>query len=217
MDQGTFQKKHADQGLQHWGEGSPAGTLLVTCTDPVLDDTLFPEFASAPFLLWRRPGPMIPPSGSGDRETEEVLHRAVEQEKVTEIVVCGHLPSTVLKNLVQQADEGEEHRSEDSSALASIVRLVRQKYGSLPPDQFHQAVVEENVLLQTAHLRTYSPVLEAMSQGRLQLHSWIYDVEHEVLYVRGGSESRLLEASGRFVQPPAPPVPIHDPCDIYLA
>ncbi len=202
--------------LQRHGSGPDAGVLLVTCTDPALDDTLLAEFRSVSLPLWRTPGPTIPPSGSNGEEVERILREALDRWDVREIIVCGHLPSRILQ---PPAGEGVLPGLPEAvvAAIRSVHRLVEQKHGQLPPEQFHQAVVEENVLLQTANLRTHPPVLSAVAGQRLRLHSWIYDWQDEVLYVRGPGESALLKRTQRFVAPAPAPLPYHDPCDIYLA
>ncbi len=198
--------------LQLQGQGKSADVLLVLCTDPVLEETLLAEFRSAPLWLWRLPGPTIPPSGSGEGEVDSLLQEALHRRGVKEIIVCGHLPSQVLRS-PQQASLPEAA----AAAIDSLHRLVKQKHGRLSPSQFHQAVVEENVLLQLANLRTYPAVLAAMAGRRVRLHGWIYDWQEEVLYVRGPGESSLLRRTRRFVAPTAGSWPYYDPCDIYLA
>ncbi len=216
MQNGHAQNDSFPGMLQHQGPGETAEVLLITCTDPVLEETLLTEFCSVPLLLWRTPGPTIPPSGSKQKGVESMLQEALDPWSVREIIVCGHLPSGVIRS-VADSKELSSLPPEAVAAIQAVYRLVKQKHGSLPPEQLHQAVVEENVLLQTANLRTYPAVLAAVAEQRVRLHSWIYDWQDEVLYVRGPGESSLLKRTQKFVAPTPGPLPYHDPCDIYLA
>ncbi len=201
--------------VQHRGPQGPVETLLVVCTDPELDNTLLAEFAAVPHLLWRCPGPAIPPSGSSGRQTEELLQHVLEKYPLREIVICGHLPCGVVQELVKRNPEQTDEPV--CSGLGSAVRLVEQKHRSVAPDRLVELVVEENVLLQSANLRTYPCILSAVAEGSLELHSWIYDQEHEVLYVRGHQPCLLLNRSGRFALPQPELRPWNDPSEIYLA
>jgi carbonic anhydrase len=44
------------------------------------------------------------------------------------------------------------------------------------PDSRHQAIVEQNVLLQTENLRTYDVVHRGLLAENLTLHSWVFDL-----------------------------------------
>ena len=39
-------------------------------------------------------------------------------------------------------------------------------------------MTEQNVLLQMQHLRTHPAVLSPLSTGAVDLHGWVYDIEH---------------------------------------
>jgi len=53
-------------------------------------------------------------------------------------------------------------------------------------------MVCENVIAQLANLRTHPSVALALEQGRMNLHSWVYDIET-------GSIDALDGATRRFV------------------
>ncbi|NOX56034.1 MAG: hypothetical protein GXP27_16650 [Planctomycetes bacterium] len=203
--------------LQRWGDEDSVEVMLITCTDPSLDFSLLSEFRSVPLLLWRCPGVVVPPYGKAGPEVEQILEHAVNDLGVREIVVCGHLPNERLRAFLAEQEGAEQEADPSGRALRSICHVVRAKCGHLAPDQLLQTIVEENVLLQAANLRTYPAVLAAVVRGQLQIHTWIYDLEHEVLYVRGSKNSLLLNRSRRFVPPPRRLLPSYDPCDIYLA
>ena len=40
-----------------------------------------------------------------------------------------------------------------------------------------RTLIEQNVLLQLAHLRTHPAVAARMAAGNLYVHGWVYDIE----------------------------------------
>jgi carbonic anhydrase len=197
----------------------PAESLLIACTDPVLDSSLIPRMRSAPLLIWREPGPVIPPYGVGHGEVERVIEQAVNDAGVKEITVCGHLPAGPLWAQVECDLPTAEPASDPLRYYAQTTRrVVEEKYGLLDPDRLRQALVEENVFVQLANLRTYPAVLARLDTGDLTLHSWLYDTERDELYGYGPSPGALWKrlkvlsrSRGRT------PLPSLDPRDIYLA
>ncbi len=206
------------RSMERYAEDSPPAALLITCTDPTLDSRLLAQFRSEPLLVWRSTGPVVPPYGSGHLVVEEIIHHAVTELGAKEIAICGHLPSEPLQNLITREAPPEGQKEDPSLYYArSARRIVQQRYGQLQPDKLIQAIVEENVLVQMANLRTYPAVLAGMADGNLRLHSWIYDADEDELYGRGPSQSILLNRLKQFARPAKYPLSYIDPCDIYLA
>ena len=55
-------------------------------------------------------------------------------------------------------------------------RIVKLKYASLAEGAKLEAAIEENVLVQFENLQTHPAVAEAVAQGKLKLHAWVYDI-----------------------------------------
>lgn len=205
-------------GMERYAEDSPPELLLIICTDPNLDSRLLDQFRREPLLVWRRTGPVVPPYEPDHREVEEAMDHAITKLGVKEIAICGHLPSEPLRALI--SEDAPSEASQRNSFLyyaQSIRQIVQEKYGQLQGDQLLQAVVEENVLVQMANLRTYPSVLAGMASGKLRLHSWLYDADEDELYGHGFTQCLFLNRYQEFAQPEQGSLPYLDPCDIYLA
>jgi carbonic anhydrase len=204
-------------GLQFVSPEAAVQGLLIACTDPVLDDRLLPRVKQRRLAVWRNTGPIIAPYGAGAAETEAAIDHAVTELGVKEIAICGHLPGNALRDLVDRSDDAEWRRSDARQYSARAMRrVVFEKYGALAPDELQQAMVEENVFIQLANLRTYPAVLSGLARGKLALCGWIYDAENDELYVHGARDNRALHGMN-FERGSARPLPSLDPCDIYLA
>ena len=206
------------RGLERYAQDSAPEALLITCTDPILDSRLLARFRSEPLLVWRSTGPIVPPYGMGHQHVEKAIDHAVAVLGAKEIAICGHLPSESLRALVG-SDAPLEGPTEDPCLYYARAtrRIVLEKYGRLKPDELLQAMVEENVFVQMANIRTYPAVLVGLARGHLKLHSWIYDVEKDELYAHGSSQSLFLNRINRLARPARRRPPHIDPCDIYLA
>ena len=206
------------RNMERYAEDSPPEALLITCTDPILDSRLLAQFRSEPLLVWRSTGPVVPPYGSGYLKVESIIDHAVTELGAREIAICGHLPNEALRSLIGNQAPLEGPKEDPCLYYAHAARrIVQEKYGRLQPDELRQAMVEENVLLQMANLRTYPAVLAGMACRNLRLHSWIYDADQDELYGHGPSQSLFLNRIKQFAQPAEHPLPYLDPCDIYLA
>jgi carbonic anhydrase len=218
----TFNWRHATPEVppfpvQDNGQDCSAKAFLITCTDPVLDSSLLQRFRSQPWLVWRSTGPVVPPYGTGRQDIEAAVEHAVNGLGIKEIAICGHLPGEPLRALVEN-EAALEGPAEDPCLYYARAarRIVGEKYGELKPDELLQAVVEENVFVQMANLRTYPAVLAGLARGDLTLHSWIYDADKDELFGHGSRASRFLK---RIREPASMsrPLPYLDPRDIYLA
>ncbi|HXG08197.1 MAG TPA: carbonic anhydrase [Gemmataceae bacterium] len=204
--------------LERYAPHSPPEALLVTCTDPILDSSLLAQFRPEPLLVWRSTGPVVPPYGTGHRDLENAIDHAVAELGVKEIAICGHLPCDRLRALLGKEALGEGPVTDPSlDNVRTTRRIVQEKYGHLKLDELLPAIVEENVFVQMAHLRTYPAVLTGLARGKLQLHSWIYDANKDELYGYNPNRSLLLNRIKRLTRPAKRPLPCLDPCDIYLA
>jgi len=203
--------------FEYFGQGNRPEALVIACTDPLLDTSLLAQLRATSVLVWRSAGPVVPPYGARQEEAEQVIDNALTEFGVKEIAICGHLPCEFLRALVNRPAHPEEEAENSNLSFARVARrVVQEKYGRLEPEEFLQAIVEENVFVQLANLRTYPAVLAGLSRGDLQLHTWIYDADKDELYNHGPSQGRLL---GRLKRPAAAPRPLPclDPCKLYLA
>ncbi len=205
-------------GMKRYVKDSPPEALLITCTDPILDSCLLPQFHSEPLLVWRSTGAVVPPYGSGNLEIENIIDHAVTELGTKEIAICSHLPSEPLQTFFANEASLEGPKEDPWLFYArSARRIVQEKYGQLQPDKLLQAMVEENALVQMANLRTYPAVLTGMAGGTIRLHSWIYCADEDELYGYGPGQSPFLNRIKQFAQPAQRPLSCLDPCDIYLA
>jgi carbonic anhydrase len=206
--------------LEQFEPHRPPETLLVACTDPMLDARLLAPLRKEPVLVWRSPGPIVPPLAAAHRDAEAVIDHAVRDLGVKEVAVCGHVPTCVLSRLVRGQGPSPDSWADDDPlqyyALASL-KLAEEKRGPVRSDDLPRAVVEEHVLLQLANLRTYPAVAARLDRGELTLHAWIYDAVNDRLYGHSAAQCALLRRLYRSTIPAEGLKPFLEPQEIYLA
>ena len=55
-----------------------------------------------------------------------------------------------------------------------------------------RTLIEQNVLLQLAHLRTHPVVATRLAEGRLALQGWFYDIGHGAIWVLDEPSRRAI-------------------------
>jgi carbonic anhydrase len=78
----------------------------------------------------------------------------------------------------------------DSAKLINDSRAHTSESGRI------DAMVRENVIAQLHNLRTHPSVALALSQGRLKLHGWVYDIESGTIDAFDGVSRRFVPLSG---------------------
>lgn len=150
-------------------------TLIITCADSRIDIETVTHSQPGEVFVARNVGNMVPAYGEVIGGVSAVIEYAVSALHVKHAVVCGHMDCGAMKAL----------KSNDSSldALPTVkswlnnahaARSVAASMNNGTPDL--QALTEQNVLLQMAHLETHPSVRGAMARGELTISGWIYDI-----------------------------------------
>jgi carbonic anhydrase len=128
---------------------------------------------------------MIPVSGedglsSADESEAAAIEFALENLKVSDIIICGHSECGAMKALL----EGRQNVS-----FPNLRAWLRHGEGALaladkPPAGLSAInyLSRLNALVQLQHLKTYAPVRRAIEQGRLRLHAWWFELSTANVY-----------------------------------
>ena len=99
---------------------------------------------------------------------------------VTNIIVCGHSDCGAMKALLNPDDPHLRSMPtvaswlRNAEAARSVLAATRPELEG--PGKV-QALVEQNVRTQLAHLGTHPAVAARLASGQLALHGWIYSIE----------------------------------------
>ena len=153
--------------------GQSPETLFITCSDSRIDPNLVTQTKPGELFVIRNAGNIVPKPGTGELSVEATIQYAVEVLKVSQIVVCGHSHCGAVTGLLNL---------DSLDAIPAVKEWVRKSERALDKisddgDRIGQAI-RANVMLQLDHLMQYPYVADAVADGRLELHGWVYHFEN---------------------------------------
>jgi carbonic anhydrase len=158
--------------------------LLITCSDSRVVPQLIVQSKPGDLFICRNAGNIAPPWGEPTGGVAATIEYAVMVLNVTDIIICGHSDCGAMQALLHP--EKLEGMSAVQRWLGHAERaetVVRENLGHLSEQDRLTALIEENVLAQLDHLRTYPCVASRQRAGTLELHGWVYDIESGAIKV----------------------------------
>jgi carbonic anhydrase len=182
--------------------------LFVTCSDSRINPNLMTQTEPGDLFLLRNAGNIIPAHGAANGGEGATIEYAVGVLKVRNVIVCGHYGCGAMHYLMRQERMGElpSVRGWFSHAEATR-RIVKDRYGHLPPEVQEELAIEQNVLVQLDHLRTHPSVAVAVACGEVSLYGWVYRIETGEVFAYDAASSRFLPLSAEQEPQPYPAVP----------
>ncbi len=168
--------------------------LFITCSDSRIDPALITQMQPGELFVLRNAGNIVPPYGQGSGAEAATIEFAVRQVRVRHIIVCGHSQCAAMQRAVESPE------SDDFPALRAWLvhaqatrQIVQSKYSALDPGPRLNAAIQINVLVQLDHLHTHPAVAEALAEGRLQLHGWVYRIGSGQIFQYNAANARFEE------------------------
>ncbi|MEU0219489.1 carbonic anhydrase [Streptomyces sp. NPDC006265] len=156
----------------HLAEGQSPDVLFITCSDSRVVPALITGARPGELFELRTAGNVVPPH-SFEHPTSEAatIEYAVEVLGVKEIVVCGHSHCGAVGAVV---------RGDDLAAVPAVrdwlARAAEEPACSDPTDPTVAEAVQNHALTQVLRLRSYPCIERRLTEGRLGLHAWFYEV-----------------------------------------
>ncbi|MER6190102.1 carbonic anhydrase [Streptomyces cyaneofuscatus] len=172
----TFPARCGGSGrdLKKFETGQRPSVMFITCSDSRIVPTLLTASGPGELFELRTAGNIIPPYDP-DAPTSEMatIEYAVCVLKVSDIILCGHSHCGAVGALA---------RGEDLRTLPAVHGWLGRctPAGGFPDlEDFGPACeqpVQRHAVTQLDALRDYPCVSRAVSEGRLGLHTWYYEV-----------------------------------------
>lgn len=121
------------------------------------------------FLL-RNVANIVPPLAADEASVGSAIFFAVDQLKVSHIVVCGHSDCGGMKALTQLGRAGMD------PALSSWVEYAIPALEEVGVGGSLEEITKANVIAQADHLLEYPCVKEAVAADRLAIHACYYEI-----------------------------------------
>lgn len=168
-------------------EGQSPHTLFITCSDSRVLAELITQSKPGDLFVVKNIGNIVPPSNAtgSTNSTAAAIEFAVENLRVSDIVICGHSQCGAIAALMGESPVSDSQpHLRDWLSLAKPVRdVVKKEYAHLrEPGDVLNAAAEENVLFSLDNLHSYHCIQERLADGTLRLHGWFFKIATAELF-----------------------------------
>ena len=150
--------------------------LLVTCSDSRVAVNVFASTDPGDLFVLRNVGNIIPPFHKHRKEALSVgagIDFALQSLNVKDVIICGHSECgamIAIKNGIKKI-ESEQLRNWLKSGIENNLAVAD-----------HNTLSQLNVLKQIENLETYPEVSKRITEGRLTLHAWWFEIKNADIY-----------------------------------
>lgn len=168
-------------------EGQNPHTLFITCSDSRVLAELITQSKPGDLFVVKNVGNIVPPgSVAGDtNSTAAAIEFAVENLRVSDIVICGHSQCGAITALLDQKPVSSltPHLRDWLKVASPVLETMKKDYAHLhDAAERETAAAEENVLFGLDNLHSYPCVQERLADGTLQLHGWFFKIATAELF-----------------------------------
>jgi carbonic anhydrase len=168
-------------------EGQNPHTLFITCSDSRVLAELITQSKPGDLFVVKNVGNIVPSAAvRGDtNSTAAAIEFAVENLRVSDIVICGHSQCGAISALLKKepVSNATPHVRDWLTLAASVRETMEKNYHHLQePDARQTAAAEENVLFGLENLHSYPCVQERLKDGSLRLHGWFFKIATAELF-----------------------------------
>lgn len=168
-------------------EGQNPHTLFITCSDSRVLAELITQSKPGDLFVVKNIGNIVPSaSATGDtNSTAAAIEFAVENLKVSDIVVCGHSQCGAIAALLGENPAGDStpHLRDWLKIAAPVLQTLKKDYAHLHDANARRtAAAEENVLFSLDNLHSYPCVQDRLANGTLRLHGWFFKIATAELF-----------------------------------
>jgi carbonic anhydrase len=168
-------------------EGQNPHTLFITCSDSRVLAELITQSKPGDLFVVKNIGNIVPPSSAtGDtNSTAAAIEFAVENLRVSDIVVCGHSQCGAISCLLGETQVGNSlpHLRDWLNLASPVLETLKKDYAHLTTsDERSTAAAEENVLFSLDNLHSYLCVQNRLMDGSLRLHGWFFKIATAELF-----------------------------------
>jgi len=157
--------------------GQSPEALFITCSDSRIDPNLVTQTDPGDLFICRNAGNIVPPHTNHTGAMTASIEFAVGALKVPHIIVCGHSNCGAMKGaLAPENLKPLPHVAEWLTYARAAVQVVESTAAGKSEEEKLLRLTQENVILQLDHLKTHPYVAQALANGDVELHGWVYDI-----------------------------------------
>lgn len=170
-------------------------TLFISCSDSRMVPELVTQREPGDLFVIRNAGNIVPSFGPEPGGVSATVEYAVAALSVHDIVICGHSNCGAMAAIATSQCLAHMPAVANWLHYADSAKLINDSRAHTSESGRIDAMVRENVIAQLHNLRTHPSVALALSQGRLKLHGWVYDIESGTIDAFDGVSRRFVPLS----------------------
>lgn len=173
-------KESFDRQQKSWTrlvrEGQKPSVLWIGCSDSRIIPEQITGSRPGDLFVMRNVANVVPPYGTTGDAAAAVLEFAVLDLGVQHIIVCGH---TFCGGVEVVLDQEKLNTTSRLGRWVSWIGPALSKVDALglPEEKRYLETIKANVLLQCDNVKSYPEVMQALKEGRLSVHGWLFDLE----------------------------------------
>jgi carbonic anhydrase len=152
--------------------------LWIGCSDSRVPVNTITQTRPGEIFVHRNVGHIV---ATNDWNLSAVLEFSINHLMIPDIIVCGHYGCGGIAALDEKNADDRYIPIWLNNAYKARERVddkLLELHFQIPEEQRMNLIVEENVRLQLEHLQEYPFVRNAMQDGSLSLHGWVYDMSN---------------------------------------
>ena len=150
--------------------------LWIGCSDSRVPVNTITQTRAGEVFVHRNVGNIV---ANNDWNLSAVLEFSINHLQIPDIVICGHYGCGGIHALVNENSDDKYIPIWLSNAYKAKERVdekIAALHIEMDPELRMNLIVEENVRLQLEHLQEYPFVRKAMTDKKLKIHGWVYDM-----------------------------------------
>jgi len=158
-------------------ESQAPQALFITCADSRIVPDLILGTGPGDLFISRNAGNVVPVSGNEVDGCTATIEYAVEVLKVKHAILCGHSDCGALKAAIDR--RALEQLPKASRWLRHVEGAFSHRQPVNPaegPGAELASLIRGNVVAQLLNLRAQPSVARALSERRIEVHGWYYDI-----------------------------------------
>ncbi len=191
-------------------KGQAPEALFITCSDSRIETGMLTQSQPGDLFIVRNAGNIVPPHTRDTGSTTAAIEFACTALNVPHIVICGHTQCGAMKGAMNLEGLNDlPHVKDWLSYSRAAVEITKELGKGLSEHQQNLLLLEQNVLLQLAHLRTHPAVAVRLARGDLALHGWVYDIVDGEVYAFDEADNRFEPVAQRYAAEVAKHLALH--------
>lgn len=191
-------------------KGQSPEALFITCSDSRIETGMLTQSQPGDLFIVRNAGNIVPPHTRDTGSTTAAIEFACIALNVPHIVICGHTQCGAMKGAMNlEGLTNLPHVKEWLSYSRAAVEITNELGKDLDDHARNLLLLEQNVILQLAHLRTHPAVAVRLARGDLRLHGWVYDIADGEVYAFNEESNAFEPVSKRYAAEVAKHLALH--------